>query len=357
MQRRHISPEDSLAGYDTLQATRFHSQPFEVDTFSPNAAYDAYFRIHKVFVGISGGQQLEGIASILETEAMPRYLDVAGWSAAEAGLVRSDRPAVERAALIDRARRSWERALSAQQSVNETEGLEWLREDSATFRLALNLAYVPVMQALVAGNVTPTTRERAFADTLAIAQLNNLQSHLALQEGDIQAVGDHVGFGHECNALLTLLYLDDPRHVPLPSSARAGSGCDYREQTHDVAVINQHWGDILKVIPVEIKAAASRRDLKRYNALIVRGKMHLSTEGKYHPAYTQEAFAAVYEGRSTPAHEATVAHATSTLCDLLQLYQRGERLEVHKSKRASTRFHRPTEVAKNYKELSLDRAS
>ncbi len=357
MERRHVGEETKLSGYDTLRTHQNEVTPRATNdwSFTPSRAYDAYHRMHKILVGPAGGLQLESIAASLNQEWMPRYLNVAGWAAAEAALVGRDRPAAQRVRLLDQAAESWERAILSQEQINGNPHHEWLQEDTTSYRFALDLAFVPLMKALATGNVMDAVREQTFADTLAIAQASTVQRHLASQSGDTDAMSDHSGFGHECNTLLTLLYMNDPRYFPLPSIARAGTGYDYPNQTHDIMVINQHWGEILKIVPVEIKAATTLRDLKRYEALIVRGKMHLSVPGKYSPEHTLNAFAALYEGKGTFADSKIATHATSTMRELLQLYQKGQRVSGSARSRR-TRFHNRDVVAKQYPEFSLDRA-
>jgi hypothetical protein len=187
---------------------------------------------------------------------------------------------------------------------------------------------------------------------LAIAQLSVVQGDLASRSGDIGGVADHRGFQYECNGLLSLLYLNNPNCIPTPSSARAGSGYDHRDQTHDISVIHQRWGKIHRVTPIEIKSAASLRDRQRYKALIVRGKMHLSVEGRYDPKETLNAFAEVYEGNPTPDAQKITLHASSTMHDLLVLYQKGNEIEDFKKIHSNTTFHNVEHVAKKYRELS-----
>jgi hypothetical protein len=138
----------------------------------------------------------------------------------------------------------------------------------------------------------------------------------------------------------------------LPSSTRAGSGYDYRDQTHDISVIHQRWGKIHRITPIEIKSAASLRDKQRYKALIVRGKMHLSVEGKYDPRETLNAFTAIYEGLSSPDDVRIADHASSTTHDLLVLYQKGDEIEDFKKIHSHTTFHNTTHVTQKYQELS-----
>lgn len=346
MERRYVSSTTELSGYDTLTSRKSHESDQLI--FKPNQAYDSYLKIHKVLVGNKGGEYLEELGEVLEHEYMPQYLDAAGWAFAESSLARESLSTVSRVNLLIRAESCWRRALEAQESVNKV-----IYEDTSQYRLALNLAFAPLMKSIVAGNITASIREKTFCDVLALAQLSSVQRDLARQSGNIEAIGDHIGFGHECNALLTLLYLDDPRYVPLPSPTRSGTGYDYPDQTHDMIVINQHWGKVLKVIPVEIKAKASLSDIKRYKALIVRGKMHLSVTGKYTPEYTLDAFERCYESKGSSEDHAIVDHATTTLCDLLRSYQKGLILEAKDTK---TKFHHKSEVSKAYPELSLYRA-
>jgi hypothetical protein len=342
MERLHIPETADLFGHDVLAATRQSIPPRDEWSFAPNRAYDAYHRIHKVFVGEVGGQRLEEISNALSKEWMPRYLNAAGWAAAEAALVQDNTATLHRMNLLDQAADCWQRALVAQEQLHQSEQHEWARENSAPYRYALNLAFVPLMKALSAGTITEATLERTFADTLAIAQTATIQRHLAHTEGNYDASGDLLGFGHECNALLTLLYMNDPRHIPLPSTARAGTGYEHSDQTHDITVINQHWGTILKVIPVEVKSRASRRDRRRYKALIVRGKLHLSIEGKYLPEHTHDAFANVYEGKGGASDYATIHHATTTMIELLRLYQQGKRLHGDRKGATLTHFYEKT---------------
>ncbi|MFZ1361241.1 MAG: hypothetical protein WAS27_04440 [Candidatus Saccharimonadales bacterium] len=348
--RLYTSDNDSLPGFDTLQ--RHNTSPDPYIGFSPNTAYADYMNIHKVFVGHSGGRRLIEIAKALQHEWLPDYLNAGGWAAAEAGLVCDNLDAVSRIDLLNTAEYCWETALTNQETLRHNTDHSYLNEDTDQFRIALNLAFAPIMKSIIVGDVTRTVRERTFADTLAIAQLNSIQLNLASKEGDIDAVGDHLGLSHECNALLTLLYLNDPNYIPIPSTYRAGSGYEYRSQTHDITVINQHWGTIQRILPAEIKAAASFRDKQRYKALIIRGKMHLAIPGQHHPLTTTDAFAQCFEGNPSDDAQAIVTHATTTVKHLFSLYQKGECPDEFKKIRTNTEFHTTDQLAAIYREFS-----
>lgn len=353
MERRHILEAETLPGYDALQFQRYFSGESVrlVDPADANARYEEYYRIHKVYVGHSGARLLQEIHHELRLSESPKHLNTAGWCAAEASLVDDTVPTVDRMNLLQSAEVCWERALSAQEEMNA--GLDSHEvEDDASFRLALNIAFTPLMKAMVVGNVTGPIREQVFADVLSLAQLAGIQRKLASKNGNLDAVGHLLGFEHECNAHLALLHIDDARYVPLPSSARGGSGTTYPEQTHDIVVINQHWGKIRKIIPLEIKSKASLGDIKRYDALVVRGKMHLSITGRYSPEFTREAFAAYYDDTATPRDNLTVYQVTSTIKELLKLYQQGSIRSKHDS---PTIYHDFSMLERSRPEFSLTR--
>ncbi len=350
VKRLYTSDNDSLPGFDTLYQRAASSD--EYPGFSPNSAYRNYMNIHKVFVGRSGGRQLQQIAEALQNEWLPSYLNAGGWAAAEAGLVCDDIDTNDRMALLNTAETCWKQALINQEVLDTSPDYPYLSEDTDQFRIALNLAFTPIMKSIIAGDVTRKIREQTFADTLAIAELNAVHLQIASRENEIDAVGDHLGLGHECNALLALLYLNDPNYIPIPSTYRAGSGYEYRSQTHDITVINQHWGEIHRVLPAEIKAAASFRDKKRYRALIIRGKMHLAIPGRYSPYATTDAFAQCFEGSPSAEAQAIVTHATTTIKDLFALYQKGECPEELRRIRTNTKFHTSDQLAEKYQEFS-----
>lgn len=356
MERHHVSDADVLPGYDALQFNRsfIKVEPLSEPPSSlegSNSFFENYHKIHKVFVGESGSRLLRSIHQGLKDEHEPSYLDVAGWAIAEAALVEESVSATKRIEWIKSAEDCWERAIGLQEEIDQSLP-ESDVEDDAKFRFALNLAFAPMMKALVSGNVTASIREKVFADVLALAQLAGIQRELAIKAGSAEATSQLIGFEHECNAHLALLYVDDPRYLPLPSSARGGSGTTYPNQTHDITVINQHWGKIRKVIPLEIKSKASLNDIKRYDALVVRGKMHLSITGKYSPEHTRNAYAAYYEGDGTKEDNLIVYQVTSTIKQLMKLYQQGGRQGTFDS---PTSYHDLTALRKTHPEFSLNR--
>lgn len=367
IERSAVSHDSKLPGYDAHQTVQllpspgerpFSQFPEEYDAlrdhrgYLKNETYDKYLRMHKVFVGESGAHELVEIADELQHEELPRYLDAAGWAYAEAGLVLENESTVGRIELVRAAEECWGKSLQMGQYLLDEHAPQYLFEDAMSYRTAMNLAYAPLMKSIIIGNVTDGTRERAFVDTLAIAQTSGLQLGFAAAHRDVNAAASHTGFIHEANTLLTLLYLDDPRYIPLPSSARADTGYYHQGQTHDVTILNQHWGRIKKVVPLEVKARASARDRERYKALIVRGKMHLSIAGRNDPRETTNAFSNVYQGIATAEDVRMTDHASSTVLRLLKLYQRGADDAVS-NVTSRTKFHDSRYVAPLYRRSTL----
>lgn len=338
-------PSDSLHLSEELLQPYLHNEAHR--TYLNNDTYTRYLKMPKGFIDESDADLLLSIGDELSGEQLPRFSDAAGWAYAEAALTMSHETSANRVQLLSAAEKIWERSLEQSDALLRSSGSDWMYEDSTPFRTALNLAYVQMMKSLVVGNVTDSVRSRTFADTLAIAQSSLLQLEFAGKQPHTDAFGEHLGFLHESNALLSLLYLNDPRYIPIPSSARADSGYYLDHQAHDITIINQHWGAIRKAIPVEIKASASMRDRTRYKALIVRGKMHLAVPGKYSPRYTLEAFASVFEHTHDLEQQKIVDHASTSVQRLLELYQKGG-VSTDGTALGVTKFHQSEKVAPFY---------
>lgn len=338
------------SAFDALRSPP-ESRPTDTVRFSPHPAFEQYLRIHKVLVGASTAKTLERIHAELADQSLPRYLGAAGWAAAEAALAQPQAPTTHRNNLLAAAGNCWERALESQLTYNAREGHP-LAEHSAPYRTALDLAHLPLLQAMVSGNVTPSIQTSVARDVLNIAEANIVQLNLAMQAGDLSAVSDHSGVGHEANALLAFHSFDSPGLLAIPSSSRGGSGHYHREQTHDLLVIRQKWGTVLDMTPAEIKSSASNNDRKRYKSLLIRGKIHLSVVGKYAPEYTLAAFSAYFNGSQTTEERRITDHARRTVMDLYWLYKRGRLLGEVATSRSPHQYRDPTHVRDAYPELA-----
>lgn len=316
-----------------------------------NDVYDQYLHMHKVVVGNAGAAQLVAIAAQLETEELPTFLEAAGWAYAEAGLAADETSAVERIGLVKKAENAWARSLVNTVAISETLSTEYRYDDDEGHRIALNLAYAPLIKSIIIGNVRPETLRRTLVDTAEIAHDSKFSLDRAYEHNDTNAAAFHRGFLFESSALMALLYMEDPRYVPLPSTSRADSGYYHRDQTHDISIINQHWGGVKKVVPVEIKSKASQRDKRRYKALIIPGKLRLSVGG-VDPRDTTEAFYAHTHGNATTEQEAAIEQLSTQLREMLRLYQRGMSAEGV-AMNSLTRFYDSKKVAQQYPELAV----
>lgn len=315
-----------------------------------NPTYDRYLHIHKVVVGESGAGQLKTIADELNNETLPVFLDAAGWAYAEAGLASHTSSTVERVSLVNKAENAWSRSLVNRLSITEAYGVEYQYDDNEGHRIALNLAYAPLMKSIIVGNVSPNIMRQTLRDTAEIAQDSRQSLERAYERNDKDAIAFHKGFLFEASALMAMLYMEDPRYVPLPATARADSGYYHRSQTHDISIINQHWGEIKKVIPVEIKSSASRKDKRRYKALIIPGKMRLSV-GSVNSSDTADAFYDLSQGTATIHQCMAIEQLTTQLREMLRLYQQGMSVEGL-AMNSLTRFHDSKTVASQYPELN-----
>src|SRR5690242_3589525 len=105
--------------YDTTNRSN------EAGFFVRPPAYDAYERIHKKFVGPKTANRLLWVYEELATLPEPHtdYLAVAGWAAAEAALVATDRSQEERLSYLELAANSWNDAVASQRDRNLEKGL------------------------------------------------------------------------------------------------------------------------------------------------------------------------------------------------------------------------------------------
>lgn len=318
--------------------------------------FHRYLKMHKVALGPSGMQELVSIADDLSLEKLPRFLDAAGSAYAEAGLHNTSLSARERIALVLQAERQWQKAGIQWAYVSDHNIPEHMVDADEPFRYALNIAFAPLVKSIIVGNVTNRTMIEVMEDVTLIGERASEKLTDVIVAKKTEEIGDYVGLLHELNALTAQLYMQDPRYIPLPASARADTGYYHRSQTHDISIINHHWGDIRKVIPVEVKSKASLRDRQRYHALILRGKMHLTPNNVFDPRVTNAAYRRVLVGGASLKDHVIVEQLSTTVRELLRLYQQGTQPETI-ALRSLTKFYDTKEVARYYPELSKESRS
>lgn len=344
--------QEQMAAFDILMQPHMYTPPEGGFEFSPNSNYERYLRMHKVLVGRRGAEQLEAVHASLSQETLPSYLDVAGWAAAEVALIRSDKPIDERQLLLDSARSCWWRAMDIQKYLNAAE-IECMTEYAFPYRMALDIAVVPLLEGIVRGEVAPEVRESVFQDCLNIAQSNLVRLQLMNMEGNVEGIGEHYGFGYECNAVLGHNRMLDENEFAIPAMARSDSGHYYEDQTHDLLHIRLNDGRIESIIPVEIKSHTSKRDRDRYKALLVRGKIHLSRYGMHQPIDTLHTIGAAYEGVATPEETGIAEEVTDRFKRMIQDYRAGEKLGDVATARSVTAFHDNQVVVANHVTIGI----
>lgn len=364
MERPGFATYAKLPGFDSLRSALNDDSdalldeaafmPFVEDTFHrkylENDAFHRYLKMHKVTTGISGAKELQVLARDLEEEYMPKYKDAAAWAYAEAGLIDTSLSTLERVRLVSKAELLWQDALQTESQLEASEYGAFFDEPVDVYRYALPLVFSPLMKSVIVGNVTSSARNRAFVDTVSFSEEVAREIKQYDAAGNVNYRNMFIGLAHELNALSTLLYLDDARYIPLPSTARADTGYYHPEQTHDIMVINQHWGAIRKVIPIEIKAKASLRDRRRYKSLIIRGKMHLATSGT-DPTETTASFSRFVHDTPTLNDLVGLERMSTDIREMLRLYQQGttpDSLAVH----SLTRFQQSRSLERAHPEIA-----
>lgn len=357
--------EPQIIGYDTLQEIQQYATDEALDTaridpyvidpshlkYLENEWYHHYLKMHKVTLGESGYRELCEIGEALEGAYMPRYIDTAAWSFAEVSIFDRTRTQEERLDLLARAEGLWITALEREVQLETTEYSAVFDEYDTPYRLATAIAFTPLIGSLIKGDITGEVRRKVLTDVATIAQSAAQDMTKAVDNRFRSQISTYSGLLHELNALSALLYNDDPRYIPFPATARADSGYYHRDQTHDISIINQHWGTVKKVLPVEIKASPSLRDKKRYKALVIRGKMHLTPDG-VDPRKTTQAFYDYVNHTADLTEILTVERLSRDVRIMLSLYQKGgtpEGVAVG----GLTRFYDTKSVAKMYPGLAV----
>lgn len=288
-----------------------------------NEAFNSYIAIHKVFVGRHGANVLLGLLPQLQATQTPDHLMAAGWAAAEAGLILGAQDQEISGDLFDTAHNAWLRATAHQRWINLQEDHP-LVDFGLEFRSAVDIAFLPVFRELSLGMIQNRTLRSVYTDVLNIAQVAGVRAHLAEQTEETKAVGEMRGVRYEINGLLGYNRKRSGEWFAVPALSRSDSGVYHSDQTHDMVVIHHNRGEITRVVPVEMKSYASRRQRARYSSLLVRSKLHLALPGREHPEQVLAALTADYEDRATEVDKELVAKVSQTLYDMVGSYLRGE---------------------------------
>lgn len=364
MERPEFASKQILPAYDTLtdsfqenaegQIVYGEIEPYLCEyahaEYLKNDTFHRYLKMHKVAPGTSGLKIIRSIGDELKDEYMPTLKDAAAWAYAESGMFDTSLSTVERVDLVTKAEELWTLAVKREIGLQTSEYGQYFDEPDSPYRLALPLAYAPLMKSIIVGNVTAEVRQQALRDTVSMASEVSSEIERYENAGIISSKNMFVGLSHELNALSTFLYLDDPRYIPMPSTSRADTGYYHRAQTHDIMIINQHWGTVKKIIPIEIKAKARMRDRRRYKSLIIRGKMHLATSPE-NDSETTTAYVNMLNGVATVADIVDIERIATETREMLRLYQQGS-TATELALRSLTRFQQSKNLERAYPEIA-----
>jgi hypothetical protein len=298
----------------------------------------------------AGARQLARVYRQLKDETQPGYLQAGGWAAAEVALGCAYLSPASRLNALHSAQQVWERALAVQTHW-EQNGLS--QNVGRMHRLALDLAILPLLKGVVAGNVTESACRQAFTDCLGVAESNMQYLQAARARGDHSAAAAHAGIAYECNALLAHNRKLSSTWFVIPAMARCDSGYYHWRETHDLLVVHQKYGQLISITPVEIKAKASLRDRRRYKALLVRGKMHLSVPGKSQPEHTLHAISAMYTGSASQEDIRIANAATDRFSGMIRDYYAGTVLGDVATAGSVTVFHDNKQVRDRHPGLGV----
>lgn len=307
--------ESTLIGYKALTEPSSAVKPsLKHDKLNHNSSeakriIGNYLRINKVLVGGYGSLQLEEMAEKLENEKAVSLeaLHIQGWMFAEASLAGSDVFSwEERTAMIEKAQDAFSGAISLNGRCKNGNNLYTSRR----YRIALAMAHLPLIQAIVDGDVTKQVQYSVTEDVFSIAR--------TIDQDDRGLYG----LSHELSMLGLIHMMKDPRYVGIPSTYRSDNGVHKKQQTHDISLIKQHFGKVRQIQPIEVKSLVSDDCRKQYWSTLLSSREIIPSEHG-DPNIFNESMAAVFfdKANATPKQQMDVNIATSALVSTLKSYR------------------------------------
>ncbi len=242
-----------------------------------------YNKMPKDFVGPQEADVLFSIAEKLSiSEDSVAYLTTAGSAAAESGLMATHLSEDERHARLHEAEELWKRAEGAFIARHIDDDWTESKLLSIPDRIKMNQTFLPIYHDLVNGFVREETMEKTHErlNRLGITNLRRLR--VAQEMNDLGAVSMRMGLGNEIGTILPVSRLKCPSFFAIPAMARADDGTYHRDQTHDVRLIHQSWGNILSCVPYEVKSGSFTHP-DRYVSAVIAGKIHLQMPSSADP--------------------------------------------------------------------------
>lgn len=294
-------------------------------------ARDAYLRIHKRLVGPGTAEKLSFLYRELSQEQTPRGMYEAGWAAAEAAMTGTRLEPAERHYLVAAARDCWEYAARCEtERAASSAYLKNTTPDRSTeLRIINALAVTPLIEGIVRGRPDKQQRGAAYDALLGAAEEAAGELLIAHRHRMGGRVGNALGVVHEVNTLLLINRLLSSRIIALPSLARADSGRDYPEQTHDVQILNLNGNVIRDIVPLEVKSRLKGKFLERYEAALLSGRQHLLIHTPETAAETAAMLCRERAGQASPDDLATLQTMTDAVIHVIRHHKRADDFGRH----------------------------
>ena len=234
-----------------------------------------YNKIPKDFVGPLQADDLFLIAEKLKkSEDSVVCLNTAASAAAESGLMATHLSEDERHARLHSADEIWQRAQHVFIERHINDGWTESKLLSVPDRIEMNRLFLPLYHDFVEGNVKDFTAEKTHERLTRLGMANIRRFTTAQQLGDMGATSMRLGLGNEIGTILPISRLKCPSFFAIPATARADNGTHHRDQTHDVRLVHQSWGNIISCVPYEVKSGSYTHE-DRYESAVIAGKIHL----------------------------------------------------------------------------------
>ncbi|HEX8389944.1 MAG TPA: hypothetical protein VF597_00820 [Candidatus Saccharimonadales bacterium] len=280
-----------------------------------------YLQLPKDFVGPERADDLYFMYEQLKSAKHSwTYQFVAGSVAAESGLMGRYLSADERHDRLEAANRSWKDAQEG--FIVSHMNNEWSdgRLYAVPDRIEMHRSFLPLYHEMVDGYVTQQTSEQTH-DRLVSLAVSNLDLHDTAQANDdFGAISARRGLAYELGTLLTITRLQCPSLFAVPVPARADHGAFFPEQTHDVRLVQQSWGEVNWCVPYEVKpASGGYKD--RYDSAFVRGRVELRMPSSSDPLDIVRYMKEEVDGTISEQHTGELNEITSRILRLAEDYK------------------------------------
>lgn len=255
--------------------------------FLPHPEFMRYQMMPKHFVGPETADDLFYISeTLLREKPYPSYLYAAGSAAAESGLVGTHLPADERHRRVQRADDLWHLAQEQYLKQHADDGWSEAKLFAFSDRVEGQIIFTNLLHDMINGNVRPETMRSTHERIVRLGMTNLKMFEQAKREGDVGVMGVRRGASFEISTAASVTRLLSPNFFAMFTTARGDDGTHFRDDTHDILIMKQSWGEIRSTLPVEVKPK-SGYGRQRYKSALVRGKLHLkmpSAESALHLA-------------------------------------------------------------------------